>query len=63
LGDEVWVTIEIEFGDKQSCRKDSTKFYYNGTEGGTVKYVTKGTTLNNNRCQIASRPSDDHIIQ
>ena len=61
FGDEVWMTIHIRYGDKQVCRKDSTKFIYR-RNGGTVKYVTKGTTLKDNRCQIASKPSDDHII-
>ena len=61
-GDEVWMTIQIKFGDRQVCRKDSTKFVFR-RDGGTVKYVTKGTTLKDNRCQIASKPSDDHIIR
>ncbi len=61
-GNEVWMIVNIYRGDKESCRKDNTKFYYY-KDGGTVKYVTKGTSLNNNRCRINSKPSNQHIFQ
>lgn len=60
-GTEVWGKIKIESGENEGCRKDGTKFYYY-TKGGTVGYKSEGTTYNNNRCQLSSRPSDDYLI-
>ena len=31
--------------------------------GGTVKYMSKGTTLNDNRCRIGSLPGESNIFQ
>jgi hypothetical protein len=60
-GAEVWMRISIRGGENKNCRKDDTKFYYD-PDGGTVKYTTRGTTLDGNRCRIANKPSDDHIL-
>ncbi len=41
--------VNIEAGDNVNCQKDGTKYFYY-KNSGTVKYVTKGTTYNNNYC-------------
>ncbi|MEO1303621.1 MAG: hypothetical protein AAFV37_01505 [Pseudomonadota bacterium] len=60
-GKEVWGLVYIDRGAgyhstarKESCRKDGAKFYYD-PDGGTLVVETKGTTENNNRCQIKSK--------
>jgi hypothetical protein len=53
---EVWIIISIVGGDTKTCRKDNKKIFYS-TVGGTVKYKSSGTTLNDNRCKIDSLPS------
>ena len=60
-GNEVWGKFQIESGEAEGCRKDGTRFYYQA-DGGTVGYKSAGTTYNNNRCKITSRPSDEHLI-
>jgi hypothetical protein len=60
-GNEVWGKVQIESGETEGCRKDGTQFYFR-KGGGTVGYKTAGSTYNNNRCQITSRPTDDHLI-
>ena len=54
-GDEVWGYFYIISGKSKGCRKDGTKFFYKAG-AGTVKYKSGGTTFNNNRCKIASKP-------
>lgn len=61
LGDEVWGKIKIEAGDRNGCRKDGNKFYYD-KQGGTVSYKSSGTTQNDNRCELNGRPNDKYII-
>lgn len=53
-GIQVWGRVEISNGTTESCKKDKKVIYQ--VSGGTVKYKTKGTTLNNNRCRISSWP-------
>jgi len=53
-GTEVWGRIDISAGPYKSCRKDKAIIYRKS--GGTVKYVSGGTTHHNNRCKIASWP-------
>ena len=53
-GVQVWGRVEISHGTKESCKKDKKVIFK--TSGGVVKYKTKGTTLNNNRCQVSSWP-------
>jgi hypothetical protein len=51
-GDEVWLSVQIQAGEKKNCRKDTKKFFYKDGSGKQVEYKTSGTTLNNNRCKI-----------
>jgi hypothetical protein len=53
-GLQVWGRVEISNGTNESCKKDKKVIYK--LSGGTVKYKTKGTTLNNNRCRVSSWP-------
>ncbi len=53
-GSEVWMEINIQTGDRLNCRKSGTTYVYSSS-GGTVKYVTKGTTGNRNRCRNSSQ--------
>lgn len=53
-GVQVWGRVEISHGTKESCKKDKKVIFK--SSGGVVKYKTKGTTLNNNRCQVTSWP-------
>ena len=52
-GAEVWLSIAIDLGDKEGCRKDNTKFYKETGSTGQVVYTTRGQTLTNNRCKIS----------
>lgn len=61
VGAPVWLEIEIILGEVKNCRKDGKEFLYH-PDGGVVRYKTDGTTLNNNRCQIASLPDDKFIV-
>ncbi|NQY96871.1 MAG: hypothetical protein HRT82_06885 [Henriciella sp.] len=61
VGDEVWGKIKIEAGDRNGCRKDGNKFYYD-KQGGTVSYKSSGTTQNDNRCELNRRPNEKYII-
>lgn len=54
VGTEVWGRVVITYGNKESCRKQKKVIYK--VSGGTVKYRTKGTTRNNNRCRVSSWP-------
>jgi hypothetical protein len=54
-GNEVWLTIYIAAGDTKSCRKDSTKYFYNASGNAKPKFTTSGTTLNNNHCELVSK--------
>ena len=58
LGQEVWGVVYIGRGsgysitsNRQNCRKDGNKFYYD-PKGGTLTVETKGTTENGNRYQL-----------
>ncbi len=53
-GTEVWGVVKIVSGDTESCKKDFNLLY--APNGGWIKYKTKGTTLNNNRCQVETLP-------
>ena len=53
-GLQVWGRVEISNGTTESCKKDKKVIFR--VSGGTIKYKTKGTTLNNNRCRISSWP-------
>lgn len=53
-GDEVWLMINIDAGEKKSCRKDNTRFIYRA-DGKTAKFKSSGTTLQNNRCRIVCK--------
>ncbi|MEM9842692.1 MAG: hypothetical protein AAF767_08580 [Pseudomonadota bacterium] len=53
-GSEVWGFVDISEGEGKSCRKDKKVFF--NSSGGTVKYMSKGTTLNNNRCRVTNWP-------
>lgn len=53
-GLEVWGRVEISHGSNEGCKKDKKVIYK--VSGGTVKYKTKGTTLNDNRCRVSSWP-------
>lgn len=53
-GEQVWGRVEISHGSNESCKKDKKVIYK--VSGGTIKYKTKGTTLNNNRCRVSSWP-------
>ena len=49
-GDRVWLEIKIRLGDKKSCRHKGPDMYYY-PDGDRVRYVTKGTTNDNNQCK------------
>ena len=51
---QVWGFVDISEGEGKSCKKDKRVMYR--TTGGLIKYKTKGTTLNNNHCQVTSWP-------
>lgn len=51
-GAEVWLSYKIAGGDKQSCRKGKAKIFDPGKNGGSVYYLSRGTTLNGNRCRV-----------
>ena len=58
VGNEVWGMVYIDRGlgyspasNRESCKKDKTKFYYH-PDGGTLVVHTEGTTENGNRCRI-----------
>jgi len=53
-GREVWGYVEIAYGTNEGCKKDKKVILR--PRGGTIKYKTKGTTLNNNRCKVSSWP-------
>jgi len=58
-GFEVWGIASISQGltddnwSDRKCRKDKARFFAH-PEGGTLVVVTRGTTLDNNRCRIRS---------
>ena len=54
LGGQVWGFVDISEGEGKTCKKDKRVMYR--TTGSLIKYKTKGTTLNNNRCQVTSWP-------
>lgn len=51
-GAEVWLSYQIVAGEKESCRKDDVKFYYEPGSPRVQDLYSKGTTLNNNRCRV-----------
>lgn len=50
-GSEVWLSYDIAGGDHENCRKDA-KLLYKPNALNRQKYKSKGTTLNNNRCEF-----------
>ncbi len=64
---EVWMIASVktapDYWKPKSCRKDQTHFYASRSNGRTIKYRTRGTTQNNNRCRINDRPSSDYLIE
>lgn len=48
-GSEVWLVARIMGGDKESCRKDTKRYYKKN--GKIFSQSMGGTTLNNNRCK------------
>ena len=52
--------IDIDEGDSVNCRKVGSRYFYY-PDGGSVKYVTKGTTTNGNHCKNHS-PDDKWIF-
>lgn len=53
-GSEVWGYIEIIAGEAKNCRSSNNHFFYH-PDGGRVRYLTKGTTFNNNRCKLKNK--------
>ncbi len=57
-GDEVWISIPIESGNKKSCHKDGHKLVYKKDVNKTMKFKSSGTTLNDNRCKADGNMDD-----
>ena len=55
-GSRVWGVVEIESGDRVSCKGTKRTIYKNN--GGELKYKTQGTTKNNNRCFHTNQKAD-----
>jgi hypothetical protein len=51
-GAEVWLSFQIVAGEKESCRKDNTKFFYKAGSQMVQFFLSEGTTLNDNRCKL-----------
>lgn len=59
-GSEVWLVAQIMGGEKESCRKDSKRYYEKS--GKIFNQKMAGTTYNNNRCKNnAELPLDYEI--
>lgn len=50
-GARVWGKVEIDGGDKESCKKSKTLIKVSTRNGNTQRYKTGGTSLKNNRCK------------
>ncbi|MCF6263483.1 MAG: hypothetical protein L3J24_07865 [Xanthomonadales bacterium] len=55
-GDEVWAVITIAQGDAEDCQKERYKFIYKSGANARAKYITRGTSLNDNRCRLINKP-------
>lgn len=53
-GAEVWLEIDIQAGEKKSCRSENKRFFYH-PDGGKARLLTAGTTQHNNRCKIKNK--------
>jgi hypothetical protein len=51
-GEELWLSVQINAGEKKKCRKDSHRFLFKEDSDQQVSYQTGGTTTLNNGCQI-----------
>jgi hypothetical protein len=60
-GAEVWISIGIDLGEKESCRKKHNKFYKKSDSTDKILYSTKGETLTNNRCKVDSWCDDEWL--
>lgn len=57
IGTEVWGGIRIVYvKNDKNCQKNGSIFRYH-PDGGTLEYVSKGTTEDNNRCRIKKKPT------
>jgi hypothetical protein len=56
--DEVWITLPIELGEKESCHKDEHRLVYKKDVNRTMKFKSGGTTLTNNRCKADGNMDD-----
>ena len=57
--DEVWIKALIILGERKSCHKDDHKLVYRKGVGKTMKFYTKGTTLDGNRCRYDGNMDND----
>ncbi|MEM1146758.1 MAG: hypothetical protein AAGH49_03135 [Pseudomonadota bacterium] len=55
-GQQVWGRILIDMGDSETCKKGKSVIFRRS--GGTIKYKSKGTTKNNNRCRVTQWPNE-----
>jgi len=55
-GDEVWAVVTIAQGDTEDCQKKRYKFIYKSAANARAKYITRGTSLNDNRCRLINKP-------
>ena len=58
-GQEVWLLLKIEEGEKESCRKDIHKLIYKKGINKTMKFKSGGTTLLYNRCKYNGNMDND----
>ena len=55
-GDEVWAVVTIAQGDTEDCKKERYKFVYKPGVNARAKYITRGTSQNDNRCRLVNPP-------
>ena len=58
-GDEVWLKLYFVLGEEKSCHKNDHKLVYKKGVNKTMKFWSKGTTLDGNRCRYDGN-MDDH---
>ncbi len=46
----------IAQGDTEDCQKKRYKFIYKSAANARAKYITRGTSLNDNRCRLINKP-------
>ena len=49
-GSRVWGVVDIKSGQMKSCKGTKAVYFYDKLTSGDIKYKTRGTTQNNNRC-------------